>query len=124
MKELGGVNMVKKSMQELAIEVSERIQRAFGDRASDMTIYDVVDVPNHHMFSIKFKAYDYYEAHFGYELSFTDFYIVISKGIGISLPKEKYDFGSITNWDSYLKEIMAEIELRIPDEYLKAKGWL
>jgi hypothetical protein len=123
MKGSGGVNMVK-SMQELATEVSERIQKAFGDRASDMTIYDVVDVPNHHMFSIKFKAYDYYEAHFGYELSFTDFYIVISKGIGISLPKEKYDFGSITNWDSYLKEIMAEIELRIPDEYLKEKGWL
>ena len=123
MKESGGVNMVK-SMQELATEVSERIQRAFGDRASDMTIYDVVDVPNHHMFSIKFKAYDYYEAHFGYDLSFIDFYIVISKVIGISLPKEKYDFGSITNWDTYLKEIMAEIELRIPDEFLKAKGWL
>ena len=49
---------------------------------------------------------------------------MISKGIGISLPKEKYDFGSITDWDSYLKEIMAEIELRIPDEFLKAKGWL
>ncbi|MDK8091636.1 hypothetical protein QP686_07260 [Streptococcus intermedius] len=116
--------MMKKSMQELATEVSERIQRAFGDRASDMTIYDVVDVPNHRMFSIKFKAYDYYEAHFGYELSFTDFYIVISEGVGISLPKEKYDFGSITNWDAYLKEVMAEIELRIPDEFLKTKGWM
>ncbi len=44
--------------------------------------------------------------------------------IGISLPKEKYFFEDITDWDSYLKEIMAEIELRIPDEYLKAKGWL
>ena len=28
------------------------------------------------------------------------------------------------DWDNYLKEIMAEIELRIPDEYLKEKGWL
>ena len=44
--------MLKKSMQELAIEVSERIQRAFRDRASDMIIYDVVDVPNHPTFSI------------------------------------------------------------------------
>ena len=116
--------MAQESMEAIKQEVIERIQRSFGDRASDMTIYDVVEVPNHQMFSIKFKAYDYYEAHFGYELSFTDFYIVISKGIGISLPKEKYDFGSITDWDSYLKEIMAEIELRIPDEFLKAKGWL
>ena len=29
-----------------------------------------------------------------------------------------------SDWDNYLKEIMAEIELRIPDEFLKAKGWL
>ena len=42
-------------MQELATEVSERIQRAFGDRASDMTIYDVVDVPNHHMLVLNLK---------------------------------------------------------------------
>ena len=28
------------------------------------------------------------------------------------------------DWDNYLKEIMSEIELRIPDEFLKAKGWL
>ena len=80
--------MLKKSMQELATEVSERIQRAFGDRASDMTIYDVVEVPNHQMFSIKFKAYDYYEAHFGYELGFTAFYIVISKEIGSHFPQK------------------------------------
>ncbi|EIC76832.1 hypothetical protein HMPREF1114_0295 [Streptococcus oralis SK100] len=32
-------------------------------------------------------------------------------------------FGEIKDWDSYLKEIMAEIELHIPDKFLKAKGW-
>ena len=100
-------------------------------------IYDVVDVPNHYILRFVFRVYDYYWVQFNYdnglcgfsidlgnELGFTDFYIAISKGIGISLPQKKYFFEEITDWDSYLKEIMAEIELRIPDEYLKAKGWL
>ena len=38
--------------------------------------------------------------------------------------KSMVAFGEIKDWDSYLKEIMAEIELRIPDKFLKAKGWL
>ena len=33
-------------------------------------------------------------------------------------------FSEITYWDAYLTEIMKEIELRIPEKYLKAKGWL
>ena len=28
------------------------------------------------------------------------------------------------DWEAYLKEIMAKIELRIPDKFLKAKGRL
>ena len=37
--------------------------------------------------------------------------------------KSMVAFGEIKDWDSYLKEIMAEIELHIPDKFLKAKGW-
>jgi len=42
----------------------------------------------------------------------------------VSITKEPAVYSQITDWDSYLKEIMAEIELRIPDKFLKAKGWL
>ena len=113
-----------KSMQDLATEVSERIQRAFGDRASDMTIYDVVDVPNHHMFSIKFKAYDYYWVQFNYDNDLCGFSIDLGDEFGASLESKMRSYMGTKDWDSYLKEIMAEIELRIPDEFLKAKGWL
>jgi hypothetical protein len=43
---------------------------------------------------------------------------------GASLESKIRSYMGTKDWDSYLKEIMAEIELRIPDEYLKAKGWL
>jgi len=43
---------------------------------------------------------------------------------GASLESGMRSYMATSDWDSYLKEIMAEIELRIPDEYLKAKRWL
>ncbi|WP_308686879.1 hypothetical protein [Streptococcus intermedius] len=43
---------------------------------------------------------------------------------GVSLENEMRSYMGTKDWDSYLKEIMAEIELRIPDEFLKAKGWM
>ncbi|EIC79068.1 hypothetical protein HMPREF1113_1208 [Streptococcus oralis SK10] len=32
-------------------------------------------------------------------------------------------FDDITDWNKHLKGVMDEIELRIPDKFLKAKGW-
>ena len=80
------------------------------------TVYDVVDVPNNHMFGIKFKTYGYYVGLIGFLINLNSH--------GISLYKKRCGYSDITDWDSYLKEIMTEIELRIPDEYLRAKGWL
>ena len=39
----------------------------------------------------------------------------------ISKPNSHYS--EISDWDSYLKEIILEIESYIPEKYLKAKGW-
>ena len=80
------------------------------------TVYDVVDVPNNHMFGIKSKTYGYYVGLIGFLINLNSY--------GISLYKKRCGYSDITDWDSYLKEIMTEIELRIPDEYLKAKRWL
>ena len=80
------------------------------------TVYDVVDVPNNHMFGIKSKTYGYYVGLIGFLINLNSY--------GISLYKKRCGYSDITDWDSYLKEIMAEIELRILDEYVKAKGWL
>ena len=54
------------------------------------------------------------------------FSIFVGERYGASLNggKSMVAFDEIKDWDSYLKEIMAEIELHIPDKFLKAKGWL
>ena len=110
--------------EKFAVETSRMIRTYFGNKMDTSGIYDVVEEDNHHTFKIDFKAYDYFTIEFDYENDVCEFFIVLTKEVKLSLTKEPAIFSQITDWDSYLKEIMAEIELRIPDKFVKAKGWL
>ena len=107
-----------------AVDTSRMIQTHFGKRMDDTCIYDIVEEPNHHEFKIDFKAYDYFTIEFDYENDMCEFFIVLTKEVKLSLTKEPAVYSQITDWDKYLKGVMDEIELRIPDKFLKAKGWL
>lgn len=41
----------------------------------------------------------------------------------IKLPLSSYKYDSST-FETFLKELQQELELRIPDKFLKARGWL
>ena len=59
---------------------------------------------------------------FNYEADFCGFTISIGDRYGASLNKGISNFYSeIRDWDKYLKELMVEVESRIPDKFLKAK---
>lgn len=107
-----------------AVETSRMIRTYFEHKLDCSGIYDIVDEPNHQTFKLDFKAYDYFTIEFDYENDLCEFFIVLTKEAKISFTKEQAVYSQISDWDSYLKEIMAEIELRIPDKFLKAKGWL
>ena len=87
-------------------------------------VYDVFDVPNHYILRLVFRVYDYYWVQFNYDNGLCGFSIDLGNEFGASLESKIRSYMGTKDWDSYLKEIMAEIEFRIPDEYLKAKGWL
>ena len=123
-KGLGGIGMLQQSVEEIKLELIGRIERYFGDRASELTISEFVDVPNYRILRLIFRAYDYYWVQFNYENDLCGFSIVLNDEFGASLESKMRSYMGTKDWNSYLKEIMAEIELRIPDEYLKAKGWL
>jgi hypothetical protein len=106
------------------LELIGRVERYFGDRVTEIIICELVDAPNHYILRLVFRAYDYYWVQFNYENDLCGFSIVLNDEFGASLESGIRSYMATSNWDSYLKEIMAEIELRIPDEYLKAKGWL
>jgi hypothetical protein len=110
--------------EKFAVETSRMIRTYFGNKMDTSGIYDAVEEANHHAFKIDFKVYDYFTIEFDYENDVCEFFIVLTKEVKVSLTKEPAVYSQITDWDSYLKGIMVEIELRIPDKFLKAKGWL
>ncbi|EIC76834.1 hypothetical protein [Streptococcus oralis] len=115
--------MFENEMDILADEFFDIVKRVFKDKIDDIVFDDIADEPNHQTFKLDFKAYDYFTIQFDYENDLW-FFIVLTKEAKISLTKGPAVYSQITDWDSYLKEIMEEIELRIPDKFLKAKGWL
>ena len=116
--------METNKMLELAREIRKKIRGVFGERVDTITGYDYVDEISHQTFKLDFEAYDYFTIEFDYENDLCEFFIVLSKEVKLSLTKEPAVYSQITDWDSYLKGIKDELELRIPDKFLKAKGWL
>ncbi|MCD7742149.1 MAG: hypothetical protein LUI06_08100 [Ruminococcus sp.] len=109
--------------QKKTMEVSKKISEIMGDRISSTKIYDVVHESNHYEFKIAFIAYDYFSVVFQYELDIIGCYIECGKQGCISLLKGRHCY-SDTDFNIYFNEIKKELELRIPDKYLAAKGWI
>ena len=115
--------MEENQIFQLALETSEKIKRVFGERITEPKIVDVVEYLPYQRFGIRFVAYDYYLVFFDYDRGFCSFSIFVGRyGASLDGCKSMTVFDKRKDWDSYLKEIMAEIELRIPDKFLKAKG--
>ena len=107
----------------MAVQTSRIIRNVFGDRMYGSGIYDVIDEQNHHTFKLKFRVYNFAGVKFQYENDFFEIYVFFNGDEGLLLSKENSRYSEISDWDAYLKEIMAKIESYIPEKYLKAKGW-
>ena len=111
------------SMLELARETRKKIRGVFRERVDTIAGYDFVDEPNRHTFKLKFRVYNFAGIKFQYENDFFEIYAFFNGDEGLLLSKENSRYSEISDWDSYLKEIMTKIESYIPEKYLKAKGW-
>lgn len=110
-------------VQLMAVNISKVLKTILNDRISSNKIYDLVDEPNHHSFKIGFTAYNYFYVVFQYNLDIIGCYIEAGNNICIPLITDKNCY-SDTVIEDYISKIKDELELRIPDKYLKAKGWL
>ena len=109
--------------EKFAVETSRMIQNVFGDRIYSLGIYDIVEGPNHRTFKLDFLVYNFAGIKFQYENDFFDIYLFLNGEEGLLLSKPNSSYSEISDWDAYLKEIIAKIESYIPEKYLKAKGW-
>ena len=107
----------------MAVQTSRIIRNVFGDRMYGSGIYDVIDEPNRHTFKLNFRIYNFAGVKFQYENDFFEIYLFLNGEEGLLLSKPNSRYSEISDWDAYLKEIIAKIESYIPEKYLKAKGW-
>ena len=107
----------------MAVQTSRIIQNVFDDRIYSLGIYDIVEEPNHRTFKLDFLIYNFAGVKFQYENDFFEIYLFLNGEEGLLLSKPNSRYSEISDWDSYLKEIMTKIESYIPEKYLKAKGW-
>ena len=116
------VGMELNETEKIAIEIKKIIMEIMGDRIDDPEIYGIVNVSPHCQFEIRFVAYDYFPVVFNYEQGIIGCSIKCGKHCWISLVKGQHCY-SRTDFNAYFSEAKKELELRIPDKYLIAKGW-
>lgn len=115
--------MQTNNMLELARGTRKKIREVFTDKVDTITAYDINDEPNHHTFKLKFLAYDFAGVRFIYENDLFEIHLLLNLNKEKVISKPNSHYSEISDWDSYLKEIILEIESYIPEKFLKAKGW-
>lgn len=107
----------------MAVQTSRMIRNVLGDRIDGLGIYDIVEEPNHRAFKIDYLVYDFAGVRFIYENDLFEIHLLLNLNKEKVISKPNSHYSEISDWDSYLKEIILEIESYIPEKYLKAKGW-
>ncbi|MBQ8527083.1 MAG: hypothetical protein IJ429_01295 [Lachnospiraceae bacterium] len=114
--------MGENKTQKMAEQFIEMAKEKMGDRLSDFKIVDVQDDPNHRWFSVLFIAYDYYPIRLNYSMGRFGCCIPIGKkGADLDNSQKWWD---TADFDVFFDELQIQLELRIPDKFLAAKGWI
>lgn len=109
------------SADELEKIIIKGLLSFFKDRVQDFATAEKTDTP-FIQFGFEFEIYNYFIVRFNYSRGGCGFCIVNGE-LGIDLDIEPEWFEEIKDLNKYFKKLEKEIELRIPDKFLKAKGW-
>jgi len=119
-----GENIGKKlnDTHQMAIRFSTIAREKMGDKVDNFCIFNVNDDVNHREFSIDFEAYNYFAIRLNYDQG--GFGCNIISGERMIALNNSQEWWDEANFDIFFMELQKELELRIPDEYLRAHGWL
>ena len=110
-------------MDILSDEICDVVERVFADKIDSIVIDDIIDEPNRHTFKLDFLVYDFAGVRFIYENDLFEIHLLLNLNKEKVISKPNSHYSEISDWDSYLKEIILEIESYIPEKFLIAKGW-
>ncbi len=107
---------------QMAIQFNTTAREKMGDKVDKFCIFNVNEDVNHRAFSIDFEAYNYFPIRLNYDKGrFGCNIIFCEKMIALNNSQEWWDEA---DFDVFFMELQKELELRIPDKYLQAHGWL
>ncbi|MCH5268111.1 MAG: hypothetical protein J1E62_07180 [Lachnospiraceae bacterium] len=116
--------MQSNKMEDMIEFIIGEFMKFFGDRVSDFSVENNINgILRESSFNFVFKAYDYFPMQFHYDNGEFGCCILTDEEIVIELEMSQKHWES-TGFDLFLKELKEEIELRIPDKFLRARGWL
>ena len=107
---------------QMAIRFSTIAREKMGDKVDNFCIFNVNDDVNHRAFSIDFEAYNYFVIRLNYDQG--RFGCNIISGERMIALNNSQGWWDEANFDIFFMELQKELELRIPDKYLRAHGWL
>lgn len=114
--------MITNTAVDMAHYLINSLSDYFGNKMSGYSVHDVNEDVNNKLFTVDFKAYNYFPVTFLYDKG----------GIGFSIHYGKYVIpleNSQQWWDQadisvMLADLEKELVSRILDKYLKIHGWL
>ena len=107
---------------QMAIRFSTIAREKMGDKVDKFCIFNVNDDVNHREFSIDFEAYNYFVIRLNYDQG--RFGCNIISGDRMIALNNSQEWWDEADFDVFFMELQKELELRIPDKYLQAHGWL
>ena len=107
-------------------QICKELQEVFGDKISDIKVVGMENGKYRQFFPrfvIKFLAYDYYTVALAGEGGLFDCGIMYMDELYVPLIEGWHEYTD-EDFRECLAQISEEIALRIPDKFLKSRGWL
>ena len=119
---MGDIGMELNDTQKMAIQFNKMARKKLGKKVDGFCILDIYDNEDNRSFSVEFIAYDYFSVRLNYDRGRFSCSIMYGKNsIELTNSQKWWDEA---NFDLFFEELQVELELRIPDKFLKNRGWL
>ena len=113
--------MQSNDMYKIANEFREKIVEKLGNRVHSLKILDVIDESRWREFGVEFCAYNYFKVRMNYNRGRFGC-CICEGGYGLTLNSSQ-KWWDTADFDIFFDDLERELELRIPDKFLEAKGW-
>ncbi|MCH5267601.1 MAG: hypothetical protein J1E62_04570 [Lachnospiraceae bacterium] len=106
----------------MAVCINNKIRDYFGNRVDDFGVEEISEDLNNITFTISFRAYESYSIFLLNNLGNYSCYFMIG-GVKFNF-KSAHKYLESGDYETLFSEIKHELELRLPDKFLEARGWL